>query len=350
MSSWEFRDPWFLAAALLAPACYYLLVRRSPASVTYSTFVILRRAPRSIRARLAFTPAFLHALAVVAMAIALSGPRSGVAETRVRREGIAIMMIVDRSSSMNARDMVKDDTNVNRLDAVKSIFKQFVLGETDDDFVVADIGSGRPDDVIGLVAFARYADGLCPLTLDHGNLTSIVGDLSIVTQRSEDGTALGEGLALAVERLRKHPARSKVAILLTDGVNNAGNVTPQQAAELAVAHQVKVYCIGTGTRGVAPVPARDPFTGRIVFRPGRVQIDEETLKAIASRTEGHYFRATDAEGLADIYSRIDQLERTQIKELRYLQYHEWFGAFVWTALGLIVAGGLLGGSLFRRLP
>jgi len=347
--SLDFRDPWFLAAVLLAPICYFLLTRRSPASVTYSSFAILGRSSRSIRARLAFTPALLFALAVVAMAIALAGPRTGVAETRVRREGIAIMMIVDRSGSMNARDMVRDDVNINRLDVVKAIFRQFVLGETDNEIVSMDAGSGRPDDVIGLVAFARYADGLCPLTLDHGNLTGIVDDVSIVTQQSEDGTALGEGLALAVERLRTHPARSKVAILLTDGVNNVGNVTPRQAAELAAAHGIKVYCIGTGTRGRAPFPVRDP-SGQVTLRALRVEIDEDMLRSIARQTDGRYFRATDASSLADIYSHIDRLERTEITESRYLQYCEWYPAFVWIALGMIAVGGLLGGSLFRRLP
>ena len=350
MSSLEFRDPWFLVAALLAPICYLLLTRRTTASVNYSTFLIIGRAPRSIRTRMAFTPALLCALAVVAMAVALSGPRTGVAETRVRREGIAIMMVVDRSGSMNARDMVRKDANINRLDVVKAIFRQFVLGESDGEIISKDAGSGRPDDVIGLVAFARYADGLCPLTLDHGNLTGIVDDVSIVRQRAEDGTALGEGLALSVERLRAHPAQSKVAILLTDGVNNAGNVSPLQAAELAAAHDVKVYCIGTGTRGRAPFPVENPFTRRTELRAIRVEIDEETLKAISEKTGGRYFRATDASGLAEIYAHIDRLERTEITEVRYLQYHEWFGAFVWTALCMIASGGLLGGSLFRRLP
>ena len=348
MSNFEFRDPWFLAAAVLAPICYVLIARRPPASVTYSTLALLGQAPRSLRVTLANTPALLLAFAAAAMAIALAGPRTGDAETRIRREGIAIMMAVDRSGTMNARDLVKDDVKINRLDVVKAIFRQFVLGESENNEFAATV-AGRPDDVIGLVAFAGFADGLCPLTFDHGNLANIVDDLEIVKQRSEDGTAIGEGLALAVERLRKHDARSKVVIVMTDGVNNAGDISPQQAAELAAAHGIKVYCIGAGTRGVAPMPGRDAF-GRTVLYSHRVEIDEDTLKEIARKTEGRYFRATDADSLARIYARIDQLERTEITEMRYLEYEEWYAVFVWAAMGMIGASALLGGSFFRRLP
>ena len=343
MPEWELRDPLFLLIAAAAPVFYCLVVRRSLSAVTYSALSMFERMPRTLRARLANTPALLLALAVVAMAIALAGPRTGDDQSRVRREGIAIVMVVDRSGSMRARDLVKGDVKVDRLQVVKTLFKQFVLGD-------AAGGKGRPDDVIGLVAFARYADGLCPLTLDHGNLVGIADDVEIVTDRREDGTALGEGLALAVERLRKHPARSKVAILLTDGVSNAGDITPEQAAELARAHDVKVYCIGAGTRGMAPVPVQDPVTGRQVLRSFRVEIDGETLEAIARKTGGRYFRATDADSLAAIYGLIDKLERTEVTELRYLQYHEWYGLFVAAALFLIGAGSLLAGSVFRMLP
>ena len=350
MLDWEFRDPWFLLLLLLAPLVYYLMTRRSTSSVTFSTLALLDLAPRSFRARFVNFPSVLLALAVAAMAVAMAGPRRPDEETRVRREGIAIAMVVDRSGSMQARDLVKNDISIDRLQAVKALFKQFVLGAAVDEEIRANIGRGRPDDVIGLIAFARYADALCPLTLDHGNLINILDDVEIVTEQTEDGTALGEGLALAVERLRQHTARSKVAILLTDGVNNAGDISPEQAAELAQAHDVKVYCIGAGTRGMAPVPGRNPLTGQIVLQRMRVQIDEATLESIAQKTGGRYFRATDAKGLADVYKQIDELERTEIAELRFLQYDERYGLFAAGALGLIAAGGLLSQSLFRRLP
>ncbi len=346
----EFRDPWFLWLVVLAPAVYFLLTRSRQSEVGYSTLTLLNRSRPTLRTRLSNTPAVLLAFALAAMAVALAGPRTPHHETRVRREGIAMVMVVDRSGSMRARDLVKGDTSLDRLEVVKKIFRQFVLGDQEQGAWSRGFGEGRRDDVIGLVAFARFADGLCPLTLDHGNLLSIVDDLEIVRERGEDGTALGEGLALAVERLRQHPAKSKVVILLTDGVSNAGDISPLQAAELASSLGIKVYAIGTGTQGLAPVPMQDPFTGREFLQPARVEIDEDTLKEIALKTGGEYFRATDAEGLASIYQEIDRLERTEISEVRYLQYNERYGALIWVALTLMGSSGVLAGSVFRKLP
>jgi len=343
MFDMELKDPLLLLTALLAIPIYRLLLRRrGAAAVGFSNVAAASRAPRSWRVRLAFVPWLLVSLAVVAMAVALARPRVPDELTRVRSEGIAIVMVVDRSGSMEARDLVEDDQSVSRLAVVKARFVEFVTG--------GESGNGRGDDAIGLVAFARWADGLCPLTLDHGSLLSIVDDMEIVTERREDGTALGEGLGLAVERLRKHKARSKIAILLTDGVNNAGDISPIQAAELAKANDVKVYCIGTGTQGVAPFPVVDPFTGRTQLRRMRVEIDEATLKEIATMTGGRYFRATDEKSMASIYGEIDQLERTEITEKRYLNYHEKYLPFVATALALLGLGFALGGTLLRRLP
>jgi Ca-activated chloride channel family protein len=250
-------------------------------------------------------------------------------------------MIVDRSGSMQARDFVEGDLSVSRLDAVKSVFRDFVLG--------ASSGRGRPDDLIGLVGFARYADGLCPLTLDHGNLISILDDVEIATERNEDGTAVGEGLALGVERLRRHPAQSKVAILLTDGVNNSGDIGPLQAADLAAQHGIKVYAIGAGQTGFAPVPIQT-FGGRTRLQRAFVEIDEKTLEQIAERTGGRYFHATDAEGLKEVVAEIDALERTELSEVRYLEYEHHYAAFVGAGLLLIAASALLSGTLLRRLP
>jgi len=346
----EFRDPWFLAGLLLVPLIFAASVRRAEAFVTYSTLQLVRELPGAWRSRLSGLPALLITAALACTVVALAGPRTGNDTSRVHREGIAIMMVVDRSSSMDARDLVPDDRNINRLDVVRTLFKQFVLGMRDDAPLDVEVnGAGRPDDAVGLVAFSGYADGLCPLTLDHGNLANIVSDLHIVTQRSEDGTALGDGLALAVERLREHKSRSKVAILLTDGQNNAGVITPNQAAELAAEQKVKVYCIGAGTRGVAPMPAKDR-RGRTVLFQRRVDIDEKTLRKIARTTGGKYFRATDAASLAEIYHEIDQLERTEITEVRYLEYQQWYPPFVWAALSCVTIGTLLGGTLLRRLP
>ncbi len=283
----------------------------------------------------------LLALATVVLVISLARPRTPQQETKVSREGVAIMMVIDVSSSMDARDLVKVDRQVNRLDVVKDVFLSFVQGD----------GSmaGRPDDLIGLVTFARYADSLCPLTLDHGNLATIVTDLEIVTQRSEDGTAVGDGLGLAVERLRRSKAKSRIAILLTDGVTNAGVIEPTKTADLAASSDIKVYCIGAGTNGMAPVPGRDLF-GRLTLIPQPVEIDEETLKQIADRTGGRYFRAVDKQALAEIYVAIDQMERVKVSEVRYLQYTEHFGYFIVSGMGLIALSVLLSGTVFRKLP
>jgi Ca-activated chloride channel family protein len=335
---WELRDPLFLLVGLAAPLVY-ALAARLPAAVTYSSLGLVDSAPRSWRTRLARLPAWLFAAAVLALAVALAGPRTGNATSRVQREGIAIAMVVDRSGSMQARDFVRGNTSISRLDVVKEVFRRFV----------AEAGGGRPDDLVGLVAFARYADGLCPLTLDHGNLLSILADVEIAAERSEDGTAIGEGLALAVERLRGVEVSSKVAILLTDGVNNAGDIDPLHAADLAAQHGIRVYAIGAGSSGLAPVPVRLPG-GRIALRQAHVEMDEATLRQIADRTGGRYFHAGGASGLAEVIEEIDRLERSEVTEIRYLTYEYHYAGWVGAALAAIVGAALLSGTALRRLP
>ncbi len=340
LSDWELRDPLFLLVGLLAPLVYFMAARL-PAAVTYSSLALVDAAPRSTRTRLTQLPALLLAFAVLALAVALAGPRTGNATSRVQREGIAIAMVVDRSGSMQARDFVRRDESISRLDVVKDVFRQFVAGENG--------SAGRAGDLVGLVVFARYADGLCPLTLDHGNLLTILGDVEIASVRSEDGTAIGEGLALAVERLRGLEVSSKVALLLTDGVNNAGDIDPLQAAELAAQHGIKVYTIGAGSSGFAPVPVQMPG-GRTVLRKAFVEIDEDTLRQIAERTGGRYFHAANASGLAEVIGEIDQLERSEVTEVRYLTYEYHYAGWVGAALGLIASATLLSGTVLRRLP
>lgn len=336
LSSLELRDPLFLVVGLLAFPVY-LLASRLPSAVIWSSLGLVDGAPRSWRTRLATLPAALLALAVVALAIALAGPRTGDATSKVHREGIAIAMVVDRSGSMQARDFVEGDASASRLDVVKKVFHDFVEKP------------GRSDDLIGLVTFARYADGACPLTGDHGNLLNILEQQEIVSERSEDGTAVGEGLALAVERLRHQQVRSKVAILLTDGVSNAGDISPLQAAELAQQYGIKVYTIGAGRTGWAPVPVR-LSNGTIALRRAFVEMDEETLKEIAEHTGGRYFHAADADALTDVIAEIDQLERSEIVEVRYLEYEQHYAGFVGLALACMLAASLLGGTWLRRLP
>ncbi|MCA9126845.1 MAG: VWA domain-containing protein [Planctomycetales bacterium] len=342
MFEWEFRDPWFLILLLLVPLVY-LQTRRSKSSLAYSSLSLVAHTPVSLKQRLSALPALLLSLAASALIVALARPRTPQHETRVSHDGIAIMMVVDLSSSMNARDLVEDDRSINRLEVVKDVFLDFVFGGE------SGVGAGRPDDLIGLVTFAGFADSICPLTLDHGNLGNIVKDLQIVNQRSEDGTALGDGLGLAVERLRRSQAKSRVAILLTDGVSNAGVITPEQSAELAAQFDVKVYCIGAGTNGIAYMPVAGIFGGTQLAAT-QVEIDEKTLEEIANTTGGKYFRAENRESLAEIYQEIDQLERTEVTEVRYLRYTEHFPYIVAISMGLMSVATLAGSTIFRRLP
>ena len=340
-SGFEFSDPLFLLLALLAPWAF-LRTNALPAAVTFSSFALLESGPRSLRSRLVWLPAALLACAVVALAVALAGPRTGDSVSELQHEGIAIAMVVDRSGSMQARDFVRGDASTSRLDVVKRIFRDFVLGG-------GGAGEGRPDDLVGLVTFARYADGLSPLTLDHGNLVAILDQLETPIEREEDGTAVGEGLALAVERLRRQETASKVVILLTDGVNNMGDIEPLQAAELAAQHGIKVYTVGAGYTGFAPFPVR-AADGRTFLQRQRVEIDEVTLQQIAQRSGGRYFHATDEDGLREVIEEIDRLERSEVSEVRYLEYEYHFAPFVMIALGALGLSVMLGGSWLRRWP
>lgn len=338
----EFREPWFLLLGLLALPVFFL-ARRSPGRVVFSSLALLPARASSWRTRLAWLPDAGLALATLCMTVALAGPRAARGESHIRREGIAIMMAMDVSGSMRALDLSDGDEEKDRLEAVKEVFRSFVAGQGDE-------LAGRPDDAIGLVSFAGFADTRCPLTLNHASLLEIAADLEIVTDRSEDGTAIGDGLGLAVERLRESKAKSRVIILLTDGVNNAGVESPQQAAELAKTLGIKVYTIGAGTNGMAPVRVPDPLSGKMVLRPMPVEIDEDTLRDVAERTGGRYFRAEDAAGLREVYQQIDQLERTQITERRVRQYDELYRHVMAVALLAAVLSWLARVTLFRRLP
>ncbi len=340
LSRLELSDPLLLLFGLLAPFVY-LQASRLAARVRYSSLGLVD-VGRSLRARLVWLPPALHALAALALSVALAGPRTGESVSEVRREGIAIAMVVDRSGSMEARDFVRGDASISRLDVVKRIFRDFVAGG-------GPFGEGRPDDLIGLVGFARYADGLCPLTLDHGNLLAMLEDLETPRASSEDGTAVGEGLALAVERLRRQETASRIAILLTDGVNNAGEIEPLQAAELAAEHGIKVYAIGAGYTGFAPFPVRRS-DGRVSLQRMAVEIDEETLRSVAERSGGRYFHATDEDGLREVVEEIGRLERSEVSEVRYLEYEYHFAPFVALALGAVALASLLSSTWLRRLP
>ena len=336
----ELAQPWYLLAALaVVPLVWW--ARRAAGRVTFSSLAAL---PSSAtwRTRLAWVPDALIGVAGLCLAVALAGPRAGLEDSRIRRDGIAIAMVVDTSSSMLALDLSTEGVDLTRLDAVKRVFEQFVLGSKG--------LRGRSDDLIGLVSFARYADTRSPLTLDHDNLALAARELKIVTDRTEDGTAVGEGLALAIERLREAPVASRVAILLTDGVSNAGEIAPTAAAELAKEAGVKVYTVGAGTNGTARIKFTDPRTGETFEDEVPVEIDEDTLRAIAERTGGQYFRATDFGALRQVYREIDRLERTRNDEDRFGDHRQDYTWLVVAAMIAIAIAFGLRASLLRRLP
>ncbi|MBA3501620.1 MAG: VWA domain-containing protein [Deltaproteobacteria bacterium] len=335
----DFAHPGFLFTVLAAPLAYWWS-SRSAGRVVFSSLRALPAGGQTWRTRIAWIPDALMALAVVSLAVALAGPRAGDKSARIRREGIAVMMAVDVSGSMRALDLSKANKELTRLDAVKQVFAQFVVGG-------GKLG-GRPDDAIGLVAFARYAETRSPLTLDHGNLANAARQLDFAPE-SEDGTAIGAGLELAVQRLAEFKSRSRIVILLTDGESNVHEIDEDTAIQDAIDAGIKVYTIGAGTQGIAPirVPVGD---GRTELMQTKVSIDEVTLRKIADKTGGQYFRATDNASLARIYAQIDKLERTAFEEERFTEYRHFYGLFLANAMLLLVLAFVLRGTVLRRLP
>ncbi|MBF0435544.1 MAG: VWA domain-containing protein [Magnetococcales bacterium] len=348
LSGLEFRDPLALFAMFLVPLVWRSSLR-STGSVITSSLQGVAATPIRGRVRWLWLPGGLLSLAVVALAIALAGPRIGDATSQVHREGIAIVLVIDRSGSMDARDFVEGDYSVSRLDALKKVIGDFIRGG-------GGVGQGRPNDLIGIVAFGTYADSISPLTLDHANLMAILDQVQVAREPSEANTAIGEGLALAVERLRlldeetqKKKVRSKVIILLSDGANNAGDIEPMQAAELAAGHNILVYAIAAGSTGYAPIPLPTP-DGRLQLVREYMEVDEKTLGDVAKRTGGRFYHAGNVEELIHIYQEIDRLEKSEISEVRYVQYRELYAPFVVVAMLLMMVAAVLQVTWLRRLP
>lgn len=327
-----FHSPWYLLLLLLLPVVAWLRWRtRRGEAIPFSSAVSAIDVPPSWRQRLAWLPPVLTLAALALLVVALARPRQGREQTVVESEGIAIELVVDRSGSMQAMDFQIAGEDVDRLTAIKNVVGKFIRGTGDEeDLVAEEFGlAGRASDLIGLVAFARFADALTPPTLDHAFLLAQLREVEIARHRSEDGTAIGDAIALAIEKLqslddrREENVESKIIILLTDGENNAGEIDPVAAAELAETLGVKIYAIGVGTQGKAPVPARHPLTGEMVVRWMDVNIDEASLKKIARLTGGKYFRATNTESLRAIYDEIDQLETSKVEARHFYDYREW---------------------------
>jgi Ca-activated chloride channel family protein len=321
--TYDLLAPWFLLLLPLAllPAWRSFRARRTSA-VDHSSVAAFGSSGVGLVGRLRWLPTACRSLAIALVVVALARPVKADEQTQVRVEGVAIQLVVDRSGSMRALDFTIDGEQVDRLAALKAVVRNFVLGNDD--------LPGRPNDLIGLVAFARYADSVAPLTLDHDHLVKALDAVTIAGDR-EAGTAIGDAIALGVERLKDVRTRgdarpdgtervkSRVMILLTDGENTEGDIEPMDAAELARSFGIKVYTIGVGTEGFAPMPVRDRIFGEYVAQVP-VTIDEALLRRIADTTGGVYFRATDTASLASIYGEIDRLERTETESRRYLEY------------------------------
>jgi Ca-activated chloride channel family protein len=273
----------------------------------------------------------LPALALIVLGLAR--PQVGQSVAEVEASGIDIILAVDLSTSMEALDFKLRGREVNRLEVVKPVVARFI--------------GDRPNDRIGLIAFAGRPYVVSPPTLDHDWLLKRLDQLHIGL--IEDGTAIGSALAAAANRLKDQEAKSKLIILLTDGVNNAGKIQPEAAAEAAAAHGIRVYTIGAGTKGMAPMPARDMFGNRVLVRQ-QVDIDEESLTRVAEMTGGKYFRATDTDSLESIYREINQLETTKRTIRKFESYRDLFAWAVVPALVLLILEGIWTDAVRRRLP
>jgi Ca-activated chloride channel family protein len=323
----SFARPWLLPVLLLLPLWWWWRVRRRAGPVRFSDLGLLGAgALPAWRARL---PVILRSLAAFLLLTAAAGPRRGGEEIQITQEGIAIVIALDISSSMLAEDFAPQ----NRFEVAKDKAIGFIRG--------------RRADRIGLVVFAGEAITQVPITVDYPVLEQAVRDLRMGVL--EDGTAIGSGLATALSRLRQAPGESKVVLLLTDGVNNRGLVDPRTAAEAARALGVKVYTIGVGTDGEAPIPTGRGLSG-FRYETLPVEIDEELMTEIAQSTGGRYFRARDAEALARVFRQIDELETTPIRVTRFARYEEQTRPLVALGLLLLAVELAVGATVAVRVP
>lgn len=349
----HFASPYAFLLVLLLPLLYYFShYRAGKATLRFSSTAPAAAAGHSLRQRCeAWLPA-ARFLALFLLIIALARPQQGQERVRDLSKGIAIEMVLDRSGSM-AEEMNFDGQRLNRLEVVKRVFNEFVAGNR-------GTLDGRPNDLIGLVTFAGFADTVAPLTLGHEALIELVKKVELVRLKTEDGTAVGDAIALAAARLKTaeeaqmrvntklgedYEIKSKIIILLTDGQNNRGEHAPLEAAQLAKEWGIKIYAVGIG--GDPNELVRSPF-GNLML--SQRTLDENTLASIAKTTGGIYRRASSANGLREIYEEIGELEKSEVESLRYLDYKERFLPFALAAFVLLAAEVVLRDTWLRRLP
>ena len=319
---------WLLAipAALVVHYIYLELAQRHP-HLRVSSSVPWMVSGTSFMAVLRHLPFLLRTFALVMIVIAIARPRSSTEMERIDTEGIDIVLAMDVSTSMLARDLTPD-----RINASKDIAIEFI--------------SQRPSDRMGIVVFAGESFTQCPLTTDRATLINLMKEIQ--TDLIEDGTAIGNGLATAVARMKDSDAKSRVVILLTDGVNNRGEISPQMAAEIAKTYGIRVYTIGVGKEGMAPYPVMTPWG--VDVQNVKVEIDEKLLAEIAESTGGRYFRATDNTKLAEIYSEINKMEKARTTVDSFPVYKELFGLYALLALLALLLEFFIERFVLRRLP
>lgn len=333
-TNFQFAHPELLFLLLLLPAIALLKGKfGGVASLRFPSVAAAREAGGKPRGKAGGWLSAIRMLALAALIIALARPQLGRGTTEVEASGIDILLAIDVSGSMEALDFELQGQRANRLEVVKEVVKEFV--------------AERPNDRIGIVAFAGRPYLVSPLTLDHEWLVKRLD--SVRVGQVEDGTAIGSAIVSASNHLKEQESKSRIVVLLTDGMNNAGAANPTTAAEAASALDIKIYTVGAGTRGQAPMPVKDQF-GRTRLRMVDVDIDEETLKDVATETGGQYFRATDTDSLERVYAAINELETTKRKLKKYEDVDELFLYALLPGLLFLGAERLLGETRLRRLP
>jgi Ca-activated chloride channel family protein len=330
----RFLQPeWFWALTLL-PLVMLWRGRRGPvAAIQYSDVGLARAVSRRSRSRIGNWVWLLAVFGAALMIVGLARPQRGHSRTEVTANGIDIVLGLDVSGSMQALDFLIDNQRVNRIEVVKSVVGKFI--------------DERPNDRIGIIAFAGSPYLVSPITLDHDWLQQNLERVAI--GGVDDGTAIGSAIAAGVNRLRTTPAKSKVVILLTDGMNNTGKISPLAAAEAARALGVKIYTVGVGVRGKAPVPVRDE-AGNMRLIMAQVDVDEKTLQTVADQTGGKFYRATDTDSLKNIYEQINRLETTAQTVQKFEHYDELYPWALIPALAILGLGFILQQTRFRGLP
>ncbi|MFC2134669.1 VWA domain-containing protein [Bacteroidota bacterium] len=330
LSDISFAYPFVLYFLILIPAIlfwYFRNNKKNSPDVTYSSLQVFSKVKPTLRERLKHIPAILRALVLTFLIIALARPQTFSTGENVYTEGIDIAMLLDISGSMLAEDF-----KPNRLEAAKNVTNDFI--------------AGRTSDKIGLVVFAKESFTQCPLTIDYQVLQNLMSEIE--SGMIEDGTAIGTAIANGVNRLKDSQSKSKVIMLLTDGVNNSGEIDPITAAQIAETFGIRIYTIGVGTKGEAPYPFQTPFGTRYQMVP--VEIDEEVLQQVAGITGGQYFRATDNRKLQEIYREIDKLEKTRVEVTSYRNAKELFYFWVGAGLILLLLELILTRTYLRKLP